>query len=151
MAAARRFAHRLNAAARISSMGLSAAMPLVNLRIAAAPDRELAARAADRARHRRAARQTAPLIAIAVDFVDPATWFVAGHARRQRARPGDQGHRRTNTKAEKARFIASVFASFEQLFGPLHEEATSHVHDARAASYGYGGRTQEWRYQRQQA
>ena len=52
----------------------------------------------------------------------------------------------TNTKAEKARFIAAVFDSFERLFGPLHAESYIHVHDVRAASYGYGGRTQEWRY-----
>ncbi len=132
-------------------------MPLVNLRIAAAPDRELAARAAAIV-HRHTVEQLGKqpdLIAIAVDFVDPATWFVAGHAL------ADSGKRsfaleikvtdETNTKAEKARFIAAVFASFEQLFGPLHEESYIHVHDARAASYGYGGRTQEWRYQRQQA
>ncbi len=132
-------------------------MPLVNLRIAAAPDRELAARAAALV-HRHTVEQLGKqpdLIAIAVDFVDPATWFVAGHAL------ADSGKRsfaleikvtdETNTKAEKARFIAAVFASFEQLFGLLHEESYIHVHDARAASYGYGGRTQEWRYQRQQA
>ena len=132
-------------------------MPLVNLRIAAAPDRELAARAAAIV-HRHTVEQLGKqpdLIAIAVDFVDPATWFVAGHAL------ADSGKRsfaleikvtdETNTKAEKARFIAAVFASFEPLGGPLHEESYIHVHDARAASYGYGGRTQEWRYQRQQA
>ena len=45
-----------------------------------------------------------------------------------------------------ARFIAAVFDSFERLFGPLHAESYIHVHDVRAASYGYGGRTQEWRY-----
>ncbi|MBS0440506.1 MAG: tautomerase family protein [Proteobacteria bacterium] len=130
-------------------------MPLVTLRIAAAPDRELAARAAAIV-HRHTVEQLGKqpeLIAIAVDFVDPATWFVAGHAL------ADSGKRsfaleikvtdETNTKPEKARFIASVFASFEQLFGPLHEESYIHVHDARAASYGYGGRTQEWRYHQQ--
>ncbi len=132
-------------------------MPLVTLRIAAAPDRELAARAAAIV-HRHTVEQLGKqpeLIAIAVDFVEPATWFVAGHAL------ADSGKRsfaleikvtnETNTKAEKARFIAAVFASFEQLFGPLHVESYIHVHDARAASYGYGGRTQEWRHQRQQA
>lgn len=127
-------------------------MPLVNLRIAAPASRELAARAAD-AVHRLTVEHLGKkpeLIAVAVDFVDPATWFVAG-------RPLAEGGQRsfsleikvtdeTNTKAEKARFIAAVFAAFETLFGPLHEESYIHVHDVRAASYGYGGRTQEWRY-----
>jgi 4-oxalocrotonate tautomerase len=127
-------------------------MPLLTLRIAAAADRELAARAAAIV-HRHTVEHLGKqpdLIAVAVDFVDPASWFVAGRAL------ADSGRRsfalevkvtdETNTKAEKARYIADVFASFEQLFGPLHEESYIHVHDVRAAAYGYGGRTQEWRY-----
>ena len=127
-------------------------MPLINLRIAAAPDRELAARAAAIV-HRHSVEllgKQPELIAVAVDFVDPATWFIAGQSLAMRGRPSFQLEIKvtdeTNTKAEKARFIAAVFASFEQLFGPLHEESYIHVHDVRAAAYGYGGRTQEWRY-----
>ena len=30
--------------------------------------------------------------------------------------------------------------------GNLHEESYIHVHDVRAAAYGYGGLTQEARY-----
>lgn len=129
-------------------------MPLLNLRIAAPADRELAARAAGLV-HRHAVEQLGKqpdLVAVAVDFVDPATWFVAGRAL---AASGKRSFAleikvtdETNTKAEKARFIAAVFASFESLLGPLHEESYIHVHDVRAASYGYGGRTQEWRYHR---
>lgn len=127
-------------------------MPLLTLRIAAAPDRELAARAAAIVqRHTVELLGKQPdLIAVAVDFVDPATWFVAGQAL---AGSGKRSFAldikvtdETNTKAEKARYIAAVFAAFEQLFGPLHEESYIHVHDVRAAAYGYGGRTQEWRY-----
>ena len=91
------------------------------------------------------------LIAIAVDFVDPATWFVAGHAL------ADSGKRsfaleikvtdETNTKAEKARYIREAYAAFAALLGDVHEESYIHVHDVRAAAYGYGGRTQEHRYQ----
>lgn len=127
-------------------------MPLLNLRIAAPADTELAARAVALL-HRHTVEllgKQPDLIAIAVDFVDPATWFIAGRSL------ADRGQRsfsleikvtdETNTKAEKARFIAAVFDSFERLFGPLHAESYIHVHDVRAASYGYGGRTQEWRY-----
>lgn len=129
-------------------------MPIVNLRIAAAADRELAAHAAGLV-HRLTALHLGKqpdLIAVAVDFVDPDMWFVAG-------RPLTASGKRsfsleikvtdeTNTKAEKASFIAAVFGAFEQLLGPLHEESYIHVHDVRAAGYGYGGRTQEWRYHR---
>ena len=35
----------------------------------------------------------------------------------------------------------------ECLLGDLHEESYIHVQDVRAAAYGYGGKTQEYRYQ----
>ncbi len=52
----------------------------------------------------------------------------------------------TNTKDEKARFIAEVFAAMRELLGPLHEESYVHVHDVHGYAYGYGGVTQEQRY-----
>ncbi|MFZ5674799.1 MAG: tautomerase family protein [Pseudomonadota bacterium] len=52
----------------------------------------------------------------------------------------------TNTKDEKARFIAEVFATMAKLLGPLHEESYVHVHDVNGYAYGYGGLTQEQRY-----
>jgi len=52
----------------------------------------------------------------------------------------------TNTKDEKARFIAAVFDAMGELLGPLHHESYAHVHDVRADAYGYGGQTQEKRY-----
>lgn len=39
-------------------------------------------------------------------------------------------------------------SDLQRLLGPLHEVTYIHVHDVRAAAYGYGGRTQESRYQR---
>ena len=52
----------------------------------------------------------------------------------------------TNTKNEKAAFVAAAFQSMEKLLGPLHQESYVHVHDVRADAYGYGGLTQERRY-----
>jgi len=52
----------------------------------------------------------------------------------------------TNTKDEKAAFVAAAFQSMEKLLGPLHEESYVHVHDVRGDAYGYGGLTQERRY-----
>ncbi|WP_210184930.1 hypothetical protein [Rhizobium sp. NFR12] len=51
---------------------------------------------------------------------------------------------KTNTKSEKAAFIQAAFAGFSALLGDLHEESYIYVQDVRAASYGYGGRTQDW-------
>ncbi|KQM71359.1 hypothetical protein [Xylophilus sp. Leaf220] len=53
----------------------------------------------------------------------------------------------TNTKAEKARYLREVHAAMARLLPGLHETSYIHLVDARAAAYGYGGRTQEWRHQ----
>ena len=55
----------------------------------------------------------------------------------------------TNTKDEKAVYIKEAFAGFARLLGNLHEESYIHVLDVRAATYGYGGYTQEYRYHHQ--
>ena len=54
----------------------------------------------------------------------------------------------TNTKDEKARFLAELFKSMGQLLGPLHEESYAHVHEVRGDAYGYGGITQNERFYR---
>ncbi|MEZ4179863.1 4-oxalocrotonate tautomerase, partial [Salmonella enterica] len=53
----------------------------------------------------------------------------------------------TNTKAEKALYLREVHAAFAALRPRLHPVSYVHLIDARAAAYGYGGRTQEWRHQ----
>ena len=52
----------------------------------------------------------------------------------------------SNTKDEKAEFVAAVFKRMGELIGPLHPESYVYVHDARADGYGFGGITQERRY-----
>jgi 4-oxalocrotonate tautomerase len=52
----------------------------------------------------------------------------------------------TNTKDEKAQYIKEAFEGFERILGNLHEESYIYVQDVRAASYGYGGLTQDFRY-----
>jgi 4-oxalocrotonate tautomerase len=91
------------------------------------------------------------LTAVAIDYIDPADWIIAGKSLAESGqhsifvdiRITDE----TNTKAEKAHYIEVVFRAFVELIGPLHEESYIHVHDVRASAYGYGGRTQEYRYQ----
>ena len=41
-----------------------------------------------------------------------------------------------------------MFHGFAGILGKLHEESYTHVQDVRAASHGYGGHTQEYRYHR---
>lgn len=127
-------------------------MPILNVKVSGTRSPELSQRIAGMllGLTSRILGKSSAVTSIAIDYVHPEDWIVGG-------RPlAAQGKRsfwfdiritdETNTKAEKARYIAAVFAAFEQLFGPLHEESYIHVHDVRAAAYGYGGRTQEWRY-----
>ena len=52
----------------------------------------------------------------------------------------------TNTKAEKAQYLQAVFETMQTHCPRLHATSYIHVIDARAAAYGYGGKTQEYRY-----
>jgi len=52
----------------------------------------------------------------------------------------------TNTKDEKAAYIAAMFKRMGELLGPLHHESYLHVDEVRGDAYGFGGLTQERRY-----
>jgi len=88
---------------------------------------------------------------IAIDYIDPRDWIVAGRSLAEQGKSSiyfdvkitDE----TNTKAEKAQYIREAFSAFAQLLGNLHEESYIYVEDVRASAYGYGGLTQEYRYQ----
>lgn len=89
--------------------------------------------------------------AIAITYVDPRDWIIAGRSLQKHGKSSfaleikitDE----TNTKDEKKRYIRAVFDGFAKILGGIHEESYIHVHDVRAAAYGYGGQTQEFRYQ----
>jgi 4-oxalocrotonate tautomerase len=127
-------------------------MPILNLKISAAPSSELVAAASEilldltvRILHKKR-----DLSAVAIDFVPPEHWVVGGKTL------AEQGKRSfyldikivdgTNTKDEKAAYVAAVFDAFARLLGDLHDESYIFVHDVRADAYGYGGQTQEARY-----
>ena len=51
----------------------------------------------------------------------------------------------TNTKAEKARFVAAVHEGMARLLGPMRPESYVVVEEVRADAWGWGGETQEHR------
>ena len=115
---------------------------------AAGLDAALAARASQLAQQRLG--KDPALTAVLVERADPAHWFCAG---RSLAEAGLSGFwldirvtEGTNTKDEKAAFIAETFAAFSDMLGPLHPESYVHVVEARGDAYGYAGLTQERRY-----
>jgi len=88
--------------------------------------------------------------AVLVEAADAADWFVGGRSLAEQKLASFWLDIRitdgTNSKDEKAGFVAAAFARMGELLGPLHTESYVHVHDARADGYGFGGLTQERRY-----
>jgi 4-oxalocrotonate tautomerase len=94
-------------------------------------------------------RKKPEVTAIALDYVDPDDWIVAGKSLSEQKKSSfyfdikitDE----TNSKAEKAQYIREVYDAFSKLLGNLHEESYIYVQDVRATAYGFGGKTQEYR------
>jgi 4-oxalocrotonate tautomerase len=127
-------------------------MPILNVKVSATRSREMTAKIAAVLSDltQRILGKDPSLTAIAIDYVDPQHWIVGGKSLAEHGKSSfyfdikitDE----TNTKEEKATYIREAFAAFSQLLGNLHEESYIYVQDVRAAAYGYGGRTQEFRY-----
>lgn len=128
-------------------------MPHTVIHLSGQPDHALARRAVDAVAEltQSVLGKQLPVIATTVQFIPKDTWFIGGASLAELDRNAfhldisvtDE----TNTKAEKARYLREVHAAFAKLLPNLHEVSYIHVIDARAAAYGYGGRTQEYRHQ----
>lgn len=88
--------------------------------------------------------------AIDIELQEPARWFVGGQSVRAidtstfylNVKVTDG----TNTKDEKARYIAAVFADMERLLGPVEPASYIVIDDVKADAWGFGGKTQEERF-----
>jgi 4-oxalocrotonate tautomerase len=95
-------------------------------------------------------RKNPEVTAVTVEAVTAETWFAGGVSLAEQNKASFfldikivDG---TNTKDEKAAFIAAAFATMGELLGDLHHESYVYVHDVAASAYGFGGLTQERRY-----
>jgi 4-oxalocrotonate tautomerase len=128
-------------------------MPHINIQLSGTPNRELGRRAAEVV-----SRLTADILgkkpsdmAVTLDYIADEDWLVGGKSLAELSAASyfvevsitDE----TNTKAEKARFIRDVHEAMTGLRAAVHEVSYVYLIDARAAAYGFGGRTQEWRHQ----
>ena len=127
-------------------------MPMINVQIAGEPDTGLARDVVETVSSltARILGKDPKVTAVAVDFIPRKLWFIAGKSTEEHGKGAffldvriSDG---TNTKDEKARYVAAAFAALGKLLGGVHEESYVHVDDARADAYGYGGLTQERRY-----
>ena len=57
----------------------------------------------------------------------------------------------TNTRDEKSLYQKRAFVLLSELIGNLHPHSNVHIIDCGAISYGYGGLTQEYRYNHEAA
>jgi 4-oxalocrotonate tautomerase len=128
-------------------------MPYIHIQVSGRADDALAARIAQQATAltARILRKDAQLTAVAVEFIPSPQWFIAGEPL-----AGDRPRSyhwmvsitdETNTKNEKAAYLEAVHATMRELLGEVAEHSYTHIADLRASAYGYGGRSQEHRYQ----
>ncbi len=128
-------------------------MPILNVKISAARSAEMTAKISSLLLEltSRILKKDPAVTSIAIDYVDPDDWIVGGRSLSAQQKSSiyfdvkvtDE----TNTKAEKAAYVKAAFDAFSTLLGDLHEESYIYVQDVRATAYGYGGRTQEDRFQ----
>jgi len=128
-------------------------MPYLHIQLSGASDDALARRTAQSAAELTAnlLHKDRALTAVVVDFIEPRHWFIAGQPL---ADTGTRSYHwfltitdETNTKAEKARYIEAVHTAMQEILGAVAEHSYVQVADVRAGAYGYGGITQECRYQ----
>ena len=88
--------------------------------------------------------------AIIVKSVDADDWFAGGKSLAEQKLASywidihvSEG---TNTKDEKAAYLAAMFQRMAGILGPLHHETYLHVDEVKGDAYGFGGLTQERRY-----
>ena len=92
----------------------------------------------------------AEVIAITFEQIADEDWWIGGQTLAELGQSAFQLYisitDETNTKAEKAQYLQAVFETMQTYCPRLHATSYIHVIDARAAAYGYGGKTQEYRY-----
>ena len=127
-------------------------MPIVNIKISAAPDPALARAISQTVLEltSRILHKRPELTAITLDFVPPEQWFVAGKTLAELDQRSFYCEIKivesTNTKDEKAEYVRETFAGFARLLGKLHPESYVYVQEVHGDAYGFGGLTQEYRY-----
>lgn len=126
-------------------------MPYLNLKLSTTPSPQQTARIAQSLTTLTAEilRKKAEATAVAIETVAPSAWFISGASLVSRKSNSffldikiTDG---TNTKEEKAAYIRSVFAEMENLLGGVEETSYIVIHDVRGDSWGFNGKTQEFR------
>ncbi|MCB8823072.1 tautomerase family protein [Microvirga rosea] len=127
-------------------------MPILNVKVAATRSAQLSRTIAEGLVDltARVLRKNPTITAVAIDYVSPEDWIVGGRTLAEQHKASFWLDIKvvdgTNTKDEKAAYLAEVFGFMRRVLGDLHEESYVLVHEVSADAYGYGGTTQEYRY-----
>jgi len=127
-------------------------MPILNLKVATIRSASLSRALSDGLVEvtARILRKNPEITAVAIDYVSPEDWIVGGRNLAEQRKASFWLDIKvvdgTNTKDEKALYLAEVFALMRRILGDLHEESYVLVHEVPADAYGFGGLTQEHRY-----
>ena len=125
-------------------------MPIINISVTGQPDAALSARiAAEITDLTRAHLKKDPTVT-AVAYMDPNHWFAGGKSLASQdantfwldIKVVDG----TNTKAELSDYLGQVYVVMTRLLGRVHHESYVLVHEVPASAYGFGGKTQEFRF-----
>ncbi|HUW75505.1 MAG TPA: 4-oxalocrotonate tautomerase family protein [Gallionella sp.] len=128
-------------------------MPILNVKIAAQESRELTEVISSSLIEltTRILKKKPEVTSVAITYLNPEHWIVGGISLSEQKKSSfyfdikitDE----TNTKGEKEQYIREAYTMFTELLGDVHEVSYIYVEDVRATAYGYGGLTQEYRYQ----
>jgi 4-oxalocrotonate tautomerase len=88
---------------------------------------------------------------VLIHYVPHDQWFIAGRSlvshEKNSFRLEVTITEETNTKDQKAEYQRQAFELLSKLIGNVHTHSNVHIIDCPATSYGYGGLTQEHRFQ----
>jgi 4-oxalocrotonate tautomerase len=126
-------------------------MPFVDIVVSRNNDQHLVKTLAQGALDRTAKilRKNPDLTAVAVRFVPPSQWMVGGRSLQELGLSSYRLEIRTtqgtNTKEEKAAYLAAIHAFMGEVLGPLHEASYTVVQEIPSDAWGYGGLSQHHR------
>lgn len=127
-------------------------MPYINIAIAGEPSSELSQRIATRisAETQKHLKKDPAVTSVSVRFQPAQDWFIGGEAQ------SDMPERSfwldikvtagTNTKGEIAAYLGAVHSAMGALLGGVHPISYALVDEVPAANWGFGGKSQEYRY-----
>ena len=127
-------------------------MPIINISVTGKADPALSARIAEGVTQITAThlRKDPTLTAVAVSYHDPQHWFAGGQSLAEHGKNTFWLDIKvvdgTNTKLELEAYLKAIFEAFGKLLGSVHEESYAYVDEVSAAAYGYGGKSQEFRF-----